>query len=106
IKGDYLWKETLLESDEKRIEMIGSPMQALQSKVAGEILFSEIVTKKIDLEKTAVVLPDEQLLFPTLYSLPREVEDINVTMGYPLRSSPLFVLLESLFDFNISFRFE
>lgn len=36
---------------------------------------------------TAVVLPDEGLLMPVLNSVPPEVQDINVTMGYPMSSS-------------------
>jgi hypothetical protein len=103
IKSGYPWQENLLSTDEKKIEMIGVPLQALQSKIAGEILLSEIIWKN-ELETTAVVLPDEQLLFPTLYALPEAIEDINVTMGYPLRSSPLFDLIESLFTLQNSLR--
>ena len=33
---------------------------------------------------TAVVLPDEGLLLPVLNSIPPEIGDINVTMGYPM----------------------
>jgi hypothetical protein len=104
IKENYSWKENLLSTDEKKIKMIGAPMQAIQSKIAGEILLSDIISKKVNIETTAVVLPDEQLLFPTLYALPQEIEDINVTMGYPLRSSPLYDLIESLFDLQNSIR--
>jgi len=32
----------------------------------------------------AIVLPDETLLLPVLNSIPLEVKDINVTMGYPM----------------------
>lgn len=34
--------------------------------------------------QTAVVLCNEQLLLPVLHSLPSDVGDVNVTMGYPL----------------------
>ena len=36
---------------------------------------------------TAVVLPDEGLLLPVLNSIPPEIGDINVTMGYPMSAS-------------------
>ena len=36
---------------------------------------------------TAIVLPDEGLLIPVLNSIPESVEDVNVTMGYPMQGS-------------------
>lgn len=44
-----------------------------------------------ELTRTAVVLPDEQLLIPLLDSIPTSVEKINVTMGYPLRATLLYM---------------
>jgi len=49
-------------------------------------------------ENTAVVLPSNELLIPTLYALPDTVEKLNITMGYPLALSPVFGLLQSLID--------
>ena len=51
---------------------------------------------KEDAFHTAVVLPDEQLLNPMLYNLPREYELFNVTMGYPLKSTPVASLADAL----------
>jgi len=36
------------------------------------------------------VLPDESLLIPVLNSIPEEIKDINVTMGYPMKNSAFF----------------
>lgn len=44
-----------------------------------------------DYTRTAVVLPDEQLLIPLLDCFPEGVQKINVTMGYPLRASELYM---------------
>lgn len=44
-----------------------------------------------DLTRTAVVLPDEQLLIPLLNAFPESVSKINVTMGYPLRATSLYM---------------
>lgn len=38
----------------------------------------------------AVVLPDENLLIPLLNTVPPEIGDINVTMGYPMSSSSFY----------------
>ncbi|MCX6275466.1 MAG: PD-(D/E)XK nuclease family protein [Bacteroidetes bacterium] len=102
ISGEYLWKENLLEKDEKTIEMIGVPLQVLQAKTAGQII-SGLPHDPQVMNRTAVVLPDEQLLMPVLYALPAHIEDVNVTMGYPLSASPLFNLTESLFELQKSF---
>ena len=44
----------------------------------------------VDFTRTAVVLPDEQLLIPLLDCFPESVKKINVTMGYPLRATALY----------------
>lgn len=47
-------------------------------------------------EESAVVLPDEGLLLPVLNSIPEEIRDINVTMGYPLGGSELWSLMNAV----------
>ncbi|MGN0190383.1 MAG: PD-(D/E)XK nuclease family protein, partial [Candidatus Cryptobacteroides sp.] len=47
-------------------------------------------------EDCAIVLPDESLLLSVLNSIPPEVKDVNVTMGYPMRGSDFAVLLSTL----------
>jgi RecB family exonuclease len=79
------------------------PLQVLLAKAAGQIIHN-LPHDQETMNRTAVVLPDENLLMPVLYALPDSVEDINVTMGYPLGASPLFNLTESLFDLQKSFR--
>ena len=103
LPASFKWKEELLEKEEKKIEMIGVPLQVLQAKAAGQII-NDLPHDSAVMNNTAIVLPDEQLLMPVLYALPGSVEDINVTMGYPLSASPLFNLTESLFDLQKSFR--
>ena len=50
---------------------------------------------KVDL-RTAVILADEQQLFPVLSSIPPQFSPINITLGYPLKSTPAFALAEIL----------
>ncbi len=52
----------------------------------------------------AVVLPDEGLLMPLLNSVPPEVEDINVTMGYPMSASELWALMGDVMKMQIHVR--
>ena len=42
---------------------------------------------------TAIVLPDEGLLLNALNSIPEEITDVNVTMGYPMHGSEFEALL-------------
>ena len=49
-----------------------------------------------------MVLADETLLPITLNSLPKNIEAINITMGYPLKDIPTTNLLFSIFQLFIS----
>ena len=46
--------------------------------------------------QTAVVLADENLLIPVLTSMPEG--DINITMGFPLRHTPVYTFVRHLMD--------
>ena len=45
---------------------------------------------------TAIVLPDEGLLMNVLNSIPEGIEDVNVTMGYPMRGSSFQALMNDI----------
>ncbi len=84
---------------EKNIQTIGVPKNIGQAKQVGEILAA---LDPQELRDTAVVLGDEQLLIPVLNSLPPQVKEVNVTMGYPLGSAPVSQLLEQLLTLHAS----
>lgn len=50
-------------------------------------------------EKRAIILADENLLIPTLQSLP-ENEILNITMGLPIRQSQTFSIISFWLDFQ------
>ena len=72
---------------EKNIQIIGTPKNIGQVKYVGELLQS---MSQEELNDTAVVLGDEKLLIPLLNSIPSNVKNINVTMGYPLKNSNIY----------------
>ena len=72
---------------EKNIQATGTPKNIGQVKYVGELLHS---MGKDELNNTAVVLGDEKLLIPLLNSIPSNVKNINVTMGYPLKNSNVY----------------
>jgi hypothetical protein len=87
------WTIGELRKDKKNIKIIGAPLQISQAKVLGNELKS---LKKSEIDKTAVVLPEENLLMPVLHSIPAEIESFNITMGFPLKNSSIFTLMQLL----------
>ena len=49
--------------------------------------------------KTAIVLPDENLLLPLLSNMPKGIGKINVTMGYPIKGIPVAAMLSLLLKY-------
>ncbi len=49
-------------------------------------------------KETAIVLTDENLLLPLLYALPDDIGKVNVTMGYPLKSTLAYTFVERLIE--------
>ena len=54
--------------------------------------------------ETAIVLPDEGLLVPVLNSIPEEVRDVNVTMGYPMKGSEFEALMSDIAALQLNTR--
>jgi len=89
-------------SSSKNIQIIGAIKTVGQVKQIGALLKDLYNDNSINLENTAVVLGDEQQLLPLLNSLPLEIEQINITMGLPLKSVPLSSFFELLFNLHKS----
>jgi hypothetical protein len=73
------------------ITLISVPSSVGEVHEVHRILSDIIPIDCQDLTRTAVVLPDEQLLIPLLNAFPESVSKINVTMGYPLRATSLYM---------------
>lgn len=84
----------------KHIEITAVPLVAGQAKYTGQILSELITHNKIDINKTAIILPDEKMLFPILHSIPEEAGMINVTMGYPVKDTHFADLFNILHDLH------
>ena len=94
----FNWISSHYKSD-KHIEVIGTPKNVGQVKYIGELL-ETLQIKEISMQNTAVILGDETLLMPLLNSIPKEIENINITMGLPVKSIPLASLFEELFQIH------
>ncbi len=100
--------KTEAENKEKqKIDLIGVPSAVGQAKQVGTILSQLVASGAVDPEEaisTAIVLPDENLLLPVLYSIPPCIEKINVTMGYGLLHSSIASLIEHIADLQRNLR--
>ena len=85
----------------KHIDIVAVPKQIGQAQVVSHQLNQWIAQGK-SLNKMAIVLADESLLFPVLNQLPKEVEHVNITMEYPLRLSPIYDLIDNLITLHLS----
>ncbi|XOV91355.1 MAG: PD-(D/E)XK nuclease family protein [Bacteroidota bacterium] len=84
--------------DSKSFESIGVSLEVGQTKVLSEKLDQLAVDPAYSPDKTVVVLPHEHMLFPTLHAIPDAIDKVNITMGYPLKDTPVFSLLESVLN--------
>ncbi|MCW3102686.1 MAG: nuclease family protein [Bacteroidetes bacterium] len=94
-----IFEEILLSNEKKQITIIGAAKNVAQAKIAGSLVTS-IEKEQGHLQNTALVLADENLLFPVLHSLPASLQDINVTMGYPLKNTPVAGYFELVFNLH------
>ena len=86
----------------KNVRFISAPTENAQARYLPEWIRS--VTKR-DLPETpvkekenAVVLCNEALLLPVLHSIPPEVKNVNITMGFPLAQTPVYSFVSALIE--------
>ena len=85
--------------DSPQIRIIDFPSDAGQSKMLPALLREMISSSdNEELHRTAVILADENLLPSVISSIPSEIRDINITMGYPFSMTSVYALLRALLD--------
>lgn len=78
----------------KQMRTVACVSNIVQLKYVARIL-EELPREDLN-KHTAIILTDENMLIPLLHSLPECVEKVNVTMGYPVKTSLAFTLIERL----------
>lgn len=81
----------------KNIKLVQVQKNIGQAKYLGNLLAS---FSQETLNKTAIVLADENLLQPVLHSLPENILSVNIAMGVPLRTFPATIFFEILLHFQ------
>lgn len=98
----------------KQVRFISAPTENAQARFLPEWI-REITNRKIQTsegkEKTvqekenAIVLCNEALLLPVLHSIPSDVKNVNITMGFPLAQTPIYSYINALMELQtIGFR--
>lgn len=100
--------ETLLNTERnnfskpKNITIVNTPSDVLGCKYVSQVV-EKLSNEGNKLSReTAIILTDESLLLPLIYSIPKCVEHFNVTSGYPLRLTQPFQLVENLIKLQLS----
>ena len=97
-KEEFNWIRNNYTSP-KDIACIAVPENIDQVKYLSSLL-SEMTQSS--LEKTAIVLGEENLMLPLLNSLPANIKEVNITMGIPLDQTPISSFFKIIFDLQNS----
>jgi CRISPR/Cas system-associated exonuclease Cas4 (RecB family) len=91
---------TLLSSTGKAVRrrIIDTSSDVAQVKLVNGLLQEIPGLTPENAHQTAIVLADENLLVPMLSSLPENMGDINITMGYPLKQTHAYSLVKSIIE--------
>jgi hypothetical protein len=92
--------DTLLSKNSPSVQhqVIDTSSDLAQVKLVPELLKQINGLNPENAHETAVILADENLLIPVLTSIPDNIPDINITMGYPLRYTSVYTLVRHLLD--------
>ncbi|RUA11990.1 MAG: PD-(D/E)XK nuclease family protein [Flavobacteriia bacterium] len=97
---NFLWIDRNLEKP-KKLKVIGASKNVNQIKYVGEVLKNSD-DQFNNFQNTAIILSDEKLLPVLLNSLPEEVKQVNITMGYALKNIAFSSLFELLFRMHLN----
>jgi hypothetical protein len=92
--------DTLLSSDSYNIkrQVIEVSSDVAQVKLLPSLLNGISGLSPENAHHTAVILSDENLLISVLTSIPENIGDVNITMGYPLIQTRVYSLVKDLLD--------
>lgn len=99
-QNDFSNSGNYFASIPKDITVISAARNISQARACGTILSNN----NFDSEETAVVLADENLLIPVLDSIPEKYSEVNVSMGYSMRNTPVYTLLLNIFSLQENIR--
>ncbi|MDM8159469.1 PD-(D/E)XK nuclease family protein [Labilibaculum sp. K2S] len=91
-----------IKNNQTKVEFVSLSSEVGQAKYAHAVVEEFCRNSEDALEETAIVLADEELLLPVLHSIPKIAKNVNVTMGYPAKNTPVASLLRLVIDLQKS----
>jgi len=88
--------------EQKNIDIISVPKQMGQAQAVKQCL-EQLINNSVPLDRVAVVLANEKMLWPVLQQLPEKVKSVNITMEYPVKYSATFNLVEQIIQIQTAF---
>lgn len=79
----------------KTVNYISASTENAQARYLPEWIRSTLTPNE---KENAVVLCNETLLLPVLHSIPKEVQNVNITMGFPLAQTPAYTFVDALLE--------
>ena len=95
-----LWQTDLISTRPLNLNIVGVAKNIGQTRVVADILSNKLKLGPEGEKETAVIVLDEKLLNPLLAAVPENISALNISMGYPLKESPIAELLRSLFSLH------
>lgn len=80
----------------KQIRFLSAPTENAQARFLPQWMKGLKLPKGAQQKENAVVLCNEAMLVPVLHTLPEEVKDVNITMGFPLAQTPVYSYINAL----------
>ena len=98
-EGKAIFYQDTEELPPEVLTYISAPTENIQARYVSQWLTPERIAAG---RKTAIVLCDEKLLQTVIHCLPKEVEKVNVTTGYPLSQTAAATLVSQFFNLQIN----
>ena len=89
--------------NDKKVSVVSASNNSIQARYLSQWLNGNLTEQEIE---TAIVLCDETMLEPILHTIPEkanghDLKYLNVTMGYPISSTPVFSLVKHLIELQL-----
>jgi len=98
-EGKAIFYQDTEELPPEELTYISAPTENIQARYVSQWLTPERIAAG---RRTAIVLCDEKLLQTVIHCLPKEVEKVNVTTGYPLIQTAAATLVSQFFNLQIN----
>ncbi len=82
----------------KKIRYISASTENAQARFLPEWVRATLSGSESEEKENAVVLCNEALLLPVLHSIPQEVKNVNITMGFPLVQTPVYSFIHAAME--------